>query len=350
MRLCLVGFIVLASCVTGRTPPEPTKLVRVEGGLFMFGEGDHQCYQNDELELTDCTKDQKLEKTYPAVLVDIKPFAIEEHEVTNLQYEYCVLLGKCDEPVAFAVGIQEQYFGNPTYHDYPVLNVSYRMAEQYCHFIGRRLPYEWEWERVAAGPALKVEDKRLYALRGSKDDPKAYTSIRNCEGLDVALRACNGEERPRPVKASKDDVVYEGDQPIYDLTGNVAEYVAGFYKADVTCLRPLQGCQDCWDCDKLPASEIQTCKEDCYTQCADCDNNGPACFKTCKNPICIQNTDNQPQDLWVGEGKYRLARGGTYRDQKNQTCFARTTDRHRTVETDDQGKAASIGFRCAVDQ
>ncbi|MBM4395151.1 MAG: SUMF1/EgtB/PvdO family nonheme iron enzyme [Deltaproteobacteria bacterium] len=335
----------IAACVTGRTPPEPTKLVPVDTSVtFAFGGGDGQCFplektQNDGL--CDLAFSQDVKKAWPLRKVRIAPFAIEEHEVTNFQYEHCVLLGKCDEPVAFAVGaIQEQYFANPTYHDYPVLNLSHRMAEQYCAFVGRRLPYEWEWERVAAGS--DPEGKRKYAIAGDRD-------LREClgkDGLRVQIVGCNGNDLPAPVMSNADDLVQEGGQAIYDLTGNVAEYVAGYFREGVTCKEEIPASCDCWACTD------DNCKGACYTVCDTCKT--APCFKRCaKYPICIEHQDgavpNAHDALFVPAGTLRLARGGSYHDTAAQTCFAYTTDRTRTVATDESKKSTPNGVRCAVD-
>lgn len=339
--------VLAGACVTGRTPPEKTPLVPVKGGLFLFGAGDEPCASMDQVPFV-CGEnlDLKRPKTWPTVLVDIPDFFIEEREVTNRQYEYCVLLGKCDEPVAFLPKYPEQYFANPAYDEHPVLNITYRMAEQYCAFVGRRLPYEWEWERVAAGPATTLAEKRRYPLTDRDGNP---VDIRECTkdgGPDVAMNACNGEFRTRPVGTSAGDVVYEDGKPIYDLAGNAAEYVAGYFREDVTCERELQGCIDCWSC----GPEDQTCQGDCYLKCDDCKQAGDACFRACgEYPICIAYPPDKPQDIYVSKGDRRLARGGSYLDPRQQSCFASTTDRRRTLSTDQENQAYYMGIRCAAD-
>jgi formylglycine-generating enzyme required for sulfatase activity len=356
VSILLPVLVAAAACVTGRTPPEPTKLVPVTTGLtFLFGRGDSQCYELGETPLT-CETDQQLVKTWPTVLVEIKPFAIEEHEVTNLQYEHCVLVGGCDEPIAYATGLDfAQYFANPTYNEYPVLNMSYRMAEQYCAFVGRRLPYEWEWERVAAGAATDLPAKRAYALVDGRD----FRTLCG-KGLDVAMNACDGERQPKRVKASSDDEVVEGGEKIYDLTGNAAEYVAGYYREDVTCKAPLDrtdDCLDCWECDKKPTQpEIDKCKADCYTVCKRCPHpeppGGDDCWRTCgKFQVCLEyDAESRPADVLRAEkGSQRLAKGGSYLETRDHTCFASVTDRSRLFETDTPQKADQMGIRCAVD-
>ena len=69
------------------------------------------------------------------------------HEVTNQQYRYCVQAQQCaapDEPAGdahFAEGDRAL----------PVVFVTAYDAAQFCSWIGRRLPTEPEWERMARG-------------------------------------------------------------------------------------------------------------------------------------------------------------------------------------------------------
>ena len=77
---------------------------------------------------------------FPQLQVDV-------HEVTNQQYRYCVQALRCYPPQEPA-GDARFAHGD---HDRPVVWVTAYDAEQFCTWLGRRLPTEPEWERIARG-------------------------------------------------------------------------------------------------------------------------------------------------------------------------------------------------------
>lgn len=360
MRTCfwmaVTGVFLVAGCVQGLDPPQPTPLVEIPGGTFVFG-STAPCFAEDR-PTAGCGINENpfgMPKTFPTVLVEIKPFAIEQHEVTNYQYEYCVAKGACREPTAFNLpNFADAYYGNKAYWNYPVVNVTSEMAEEYCRFVGRRLPTEFEWERVAGGAAQDESAKRVYPYDGETGDIKA------CQNLRITMKYCTGTSGPSEVMTSPDDVVTEGGGKVYDLTGNVAEWVAGRFKEAISCKESLfPECQDCFACDQTPSP--QTCKETCYldTSCPKCANN-PDCFRECDDnpatfpgiPRCISyGSAVQPAErLLATTGPEALAKGGSYSDDKNQTCRARVSDRVRHLTVSDTTRSYNIGFRCVEDR
>lgn len=358
-RIVALVPVLCMSCVVGLDPPEPSALVEVTGGSFLFGNTE-PCFNVDQVVVTCESSKYGMPEAYPTVVVDLKDFAIEEHEVTNLQYEFCVASDACAEPeFNNTIGI-EHYFLSGTYQDYPVVNVTPAMAEAYCAFVGRRLPTEAEWERVAAGGAAKALGdealKRKYPFMDGSD------KIKDCVGKSVAHAYCSGLSRPAGVTTSTDDWVDEPGGRIYDLTGNVAELVAGFYKEELTCKESLFDDGSCTDCFTCPD---QACSSFCYQpdNCLKCKNDSD-CFLQCVIPAdgpdpgfpgiprCISygTTVLQPDALVATSGNEWLARGGSFNDGGNLACRALSTDRnsqHRRAAT---GKSDPVvGFRCAVD-
>lgn len=337
-------------CVTGVKPPDPTPLVPIAGGLFLFGSTE-TCFNIGEtpIQCKDAEQNRDpagLKKAWPTVLVNLPPFEIEEHEVTNFQYRYCVEMGACTEPKITGTTGVEDYYGNPDFDDYPVFGVTQEQARQYCEFLGRRLPTEVEWERAAAGLAGEEANKRRSAIQnGAKPLEKCPA-----ESLNVAMLACTGVQRPNPVKGSADDWVLEGDGKIWDLTGNVSEWVDNRWRENLTCRDALPESCDCFAC--LTAA----CKEDCYTQCPACESAGDACFTQCSAavfaprglPRCIQYQGEQSPDvLRVTSGTEVAVRGGNFLTNKNNICRARTVDRSQKWSLDQV--RPDVGFRCAAD-
>lgn len=73
--ISIVTVLLAVSCVTGVTPPEPTKMVKIKGGLFLFGD-EAPCYNANETPKS-CKDAFGMPSTYPAVKVDVAPFLIE---------------------------------------------------------------------------------------------------------------------------------------------------------------------------------------------------------------------------------------------------------------------------------
>ncbi len=355
MRFLATMVLVAAlggACVKGMEPPAVTPLVEIAAGDYLFGSTD-PCFNLSQTNVTCQLENVGMPKVYPTVLVTLPGYLIEQTEVTNRQYEYCVALGGCVEPTVTNVNGVIDYYGNPQFNDYPVANITLQQAADYCAFVGRRLPTEVEWERAASGPATTEAQKRKYPFDDGAKNEQACKAQ-----LDVALKGCNAINTPAPVGKSTDDYVIEPTrgQKIYDLAGNMAELVQGFYYEDVTCQAPLPA--DCTDCFSCAASDT-TCKGSCYivTTC-DCNNGTADCFKQCKGgseeiPICIPypNAAQELSAVYRTTGKTGLARGGSYNDTETSTCRARVTDRNSPTR---RGPSIAlqnfyIGFRCAID-
>lgn len=167
----------------------------------------------------------------PVHQVYLDDYYIDTYEVTNILYKACVNDGMCTMPSETRSNVRSNYYGNKLFDNYPVINVSWYYAKAYCEWRGpmksaipARLPTEAEWEKAARG-----EDKRIFPWgdEGEITDP---WDGRHCDKANYWNRytaACVG------------DTVKVGSYPngvspygIYDLAGNVWEWVADWYDSN----------------------------------------------------------------------------------------------------------------------
>lgn len=184
-------------------------MARIPGGKFTMGTDDKKAPPNER----------------PARSVTVPPFWLDKTEVTVAAYRACVDKGACPKPSHLSTSCTWEQ-GEP---QLPISCVPWTSAQSFCSSVGKRLPREVEWEMAARGTS-----PIRYPWGGQKADGcGAAVTLAS----DATQRSCSGK---RPMKVGSHLM---GASPfgIYDMSGNVEEWVADWYAETASDLSPRAG-------------------------------------------------------------------------------------------------------------
>ncbi len=208
------------------SPADTSGMVLIEGGEFMMG------------------TDVGLPYEGPAHRVVLDSFYIDEHEVTNAQYaEFADATGYVTESERLGwSGVFDPQQNGWTKGDgadwrhphgpgssyaemqaFPVVHLSWQDADQYCEWRGARLPTEAEFEYAARGGLAGA----TYAW-GNELTPDGVYRANLWQGIfPEEDRTLDGYGSHGPVKKFPPN-----GYGLYDMTGNVWEWVHDWYAPD----------------------------------------------------------------------------------------------------------------------
>jgi|GEM_PF-793826 len=363
-----LGGVVLAclgsACAEGKEPPALTEMVEIRTDApFVFGSSEF-CAPPDTspAQTPNCTNPISggFALVPPPVEVTVDPFSIDAHEVTNLQYLYCVEATKnldaadpkkCTDLSAYngATTEQQDYYATDRFADFPVNRVTWNQAKAYCAFADKRLPTEIEWERVARGDPDEGVDRKFAA--------DGINSLSDCQansGEGFATAFCRGNENFISVTESGRDFVTENGQKIFGLLGNVAEWTDTWARTEMGC-KEDPPCVQQKDC--VPGDDFNQCVTR-SKNCPDCTSDDD-CYYMCQGEslqtiVCTPFADSeQPvaqSAILPDGGSQKVIRGGGVKTAASSSCRLRSTRPNDklgmfalAVTNTDPG----IGFRCA---
>ncbi|MGE5181152.1 MAG: formylglycine-generating enzyme family protein [Acidobacteriota bacterium] len=164
---------------------------------------------------------EELDKMKPRE-VTLSAFAIDRDEVTVRDYRACVVAGGC--AIDALVDGDERYMRD----EWPMVNVTWGEAREFCRWRGGRLPSEAEWERAARG-----DDARTWPW-GDVERPHDFNhgqpraeSMRDIDRFQNLLLGDPDASDGTPILAKPGSYPWsDGPYGTHDQAGNVAEWTA----------------------------------------------------------------------------------------------------------------------------
>jgi formylglycine-generating enzyme required for sulfatase activity len=208
MLLAQSLLLVMVLSQGGEPAYQGPRMVKFDAGEFIMGctpVTDRKCQADEQ----------------PVRKVTLAAFEIDQREVTVGEFAMCVGAGKCTKPLVKADNKHCNY-GEPDRTDNPVNCVSWVQANEYCVFVGKRLPTEAEWERAARGT-----DGRDYPW--GKEPPDCTRAVISTgKTAENPGEGC-GQNATWPTCKKSGGNTPEG---LCDMLGNVWEWVADWYAPD----------------------------------------------------------------------------------------------------------------------
>lgn len=218
-----------AGIVTLRVPSADAILIRE--GLFMMGSSAEDAQAARRLcaaePMDKPCADMRFIEEYPAHEVFVSDYWMDRTEVTVAQYRRCVAAGSCLEP-PYASGSAR--FDQP---NFPVINVTWLDATNYCHWAGGRLPTEAEWERAARGTKGRRFPWGNVYNGALANHGKVFGEVmHNREPWIVWASSDDEDDSDGFLEIAAVDSFRDGRTPdgFADLAGNVEEWVADYFE------------------------------------------------------------------------------------------------------------------------
>jgi serine/threonine-protein kinase len=202
------GRLGLGGSAAAGTPSTPVSSVTDEAEVVLIPAGKFTMGHKDGYDML------------PVRQVDLPAFYIDKFEVTNKRYKRFLDATNYKVPWAhdpndpsvkpYLWDWQKRMYPEGKGDD-PVVLVSWEDAKAFCAWAGKRLPTEAEWEKAARGG-----NGNAYPWGNDWVNGRANTTE-------------SGRKQTAPVGAFKEDVSTWGKDGVYDLAGNVSEWVEDYF-------------------------------------------------------------------------------------------------------------------------
>jgi formylglycine-generating enzyme required for sulfatase activity len=203
------GFVAPAAGTVKENSRDGLRYVWIPPGTFLMG-----CSPSDR----NCFDWEK--PAHPVTLT--KGFWMGQTEVTVGAYKK--FSGATGAPLPF----EPEHNTGWTKEKLPIVNVSWDQAQDYCHWIGGRLPTEAEWEYAARAGSVEprygpLDDVAWYADNSGRQQVDA-TKIMQEDSQNFRKRLLGNGDAPHDVGQKRPNAF-----GLYDMLGNVEEWVNDWY-------------------------------------------------------------------------------------------------------------------------
>lgn len=162
----------------------------------------------------------------PERQIDLDAYEIDRYEVTQVQYRRYLRATGAKAPRYWDEGYDIR--GKELW---PVVGVSWKDAQAYCEWTGKRLPTEAEWEKACRGP-----DGNIYPWGDAWAADQANVGLKQAErwplSIDAAWQYLQSDPQVpglpglQPVGSYLEGISLYG---VFDLAGNAAEWALDWY-------------------------------------------------------------------------------------------------------------------------
>lgn len=154
----------------------------------------------------------------PQHMVYLPAFEIDLKEISQAQFSKFSAATQYPKPV---VPVFQDEITLITKPELPVVGISWNGASDYCHWAGKRLPTEAEWEKAAGG------DQSFRWPWGNEFTEKEANLVGDEDGYKYLAPPGRFESGRSPYG-------------LYDMAGNAAEWVADWYDAEYYKTAPFK--------------------------------------------------------------------------------------------------------------
>ena len=227
-RVFTIGSLILATtliavistlALTGQLPklifrPLPIEYIQIRAGEFRMGSTEEEIafaktLPND----LPAGAQYQLSNEQKAHTVYLDTFQISRYEITNKQYYQCVRATVCNPP-------SNEDYDHSEFTNFPVTDINWEDARNFCEWNGALLPTEAQWEKAAR--AAPNEDSRIYPWGNSLPPLQGDRKLANVVG--------RGKEGSLMAVGSFPDG--KSAYGVADLAGNVWEWTRDWYADD----------------------------------------------------------------------------------------------------------------------